>query len=182
MKYCKFCGKEIDDAKFCPHCGKQQHTETPKTAGGRRLHCPHCRGEQLIAVTETGEATGYATHGRVTRNIGTTTYHTTTVNRHYWMCQECGHKFRNLEDLEKELVTETKRAKGCKIAAVVFGVVFLLFVLSMMANEVGMVLFLLPTAMMFVCTLLFFATWFTSKKKVEQMTAEKAYLEQNCFG
>lgn len=181
MKYCKHCGKEIGDAKFCPHCGKPQHTEQESRTGRRRLHCPQCRSEQLSAVTEATQTGGVATSSRLTRNVAVTGYSANTVNRHYWMCQECGHKFRNLEDLNDEIMKESKQAKGAKIAAIVFGVFCLFIVLGMMADEVMMVLMLMPAVMLLLICVIFFVIWLTTKKKVERMTAEKVHLERHCF-
>ena len=181
MKYCKFCGTEIGDANFCPHCGKPQHTAQENRTGRRRLHCPQCRGEQLTAITEATQTGGVATSSRLTRNITVTGYNANTVNRHYWMCQECGHKFRNLEDLDKELVTETKRAKMSKIAAIVFGILCLLFMFSMMGNELTAMLMIVPLGLLIGVTMILCSVWHDANKKVKNMIAEKAHLEQHCF-
>ena len=146
-----------------------------------RLHCPHCRSEQLIVVSEAGETTGVATHGRMTRNTGMTTYNTRTVNRHYWMCKECGHKFRNLEDLNNELVKETKNEKVLKIVAIVFGLLTLLIVIPIVSNLTLLLIFSVPLLLLIGLDLVFYLAWRSTKKKVESMTLDKAYLEQHCF-
>lgn len=179
MKYCKFCGKEIGNANFCPHCGKPQHTAQENRTGRRRLHCPECHGEQLTAITEATQTGGVATSSRITRNTAVTGYSANTVNRHYWMCQECGHKFRNLEDLNNEIVKDMQTVKNFKKLSIFVGITSL-FVIFMMVAGLG-ILLLLPAASAVLLAVGSFAIWFTTKKKVERMTAEKVHLEQHCF-
>lgn len=110
-----------------------------------------------------------------------TTYNTRTVNRHYWMCKECGHKFRNLEDLNNELVKETKNEKVLKIVAIVFGLLTLLIVIPIVSNLTLLLIFSVPLLLLIGLDLVFYLAWRSTKKKVESMTLDKAYLEQHCF-
>ncbi len=157
-----------------------QYPEQGSSIVRRRLHCPHCRSEQLIAVSEADETTGVAAHSRITRNLGVTSYSSNTVTRYYWMCRDCGHKFRNLEDLNKELVKETENEKITKKVAIVIGCVYLFLIIAMMTpGMVGLSLFAAVLCSPIAVVIL--VLWNTSKKKVESMTKDKAYLEQHCF-
>lgn len=150
------------------------------TATGR-LHCPHCRSEHLTAVNEATQSGGIASTSRITRNTGLTTYTANTVNRYYWMCRDCGHKFRNLEDLEKELVKETKNIKAYKILSIVLGIIAVIVTLLVFSNTVLLLLFGIPVLLIDTFAAIMIALWQSTKKRVEQMTKNKAYLEQHCF-
>jgi ribosomal protein L37AE/L43A len=157
-----------------------QYVKQGREVRRSRLHCPHCRSEQLIAVSEATRSGGVASTSRITRNVGLTTYSTNTINRHYWMCRECGHKFRNLEDLNKELVKETKNERISRNFAIVIGCVYLFLIIVMMTTGmVGLCLF--AAVLCSPMAIIFLILWSTFKKKVENMTVDKAYLEQHCF-
>lgn len=161
------------------------YSEQGNYASRRRLHCPHCRGEQLIAVSEATQAGGVATTSRVTRNASMTTYSTNTINRHYWMCRECGHKFRNLEDLTVELNKNEKTAKTGKKWVPILGIALVISMFSMIftllqGNFLGFLMFfvVLILCVAFGITL---GLWLKSQSVVKKLTPEKAYLEQHCF-
>lgn len=103
MRYCPNCGSQLaEEVRFCPTCGTEQQTgQQPvrRTTGARkRLHCPNCRSTNLTSILESTGSIGSV--GRISRNIALTG--TSINNKSFWMCQECGHKFRNLEDLIQE--------------------------------------------------------------------------------
>ena len=105
MGYCPNCGKEITgNPAFCPECGTKQGGQQPvrrNTSPRGRLHCPSCRSTNLTPVIESSGTIGSV--GRISKNIAVTG--TNVNNKSFWMCQDCGHKFRNLEDL----IAENKR-------------------------------------------------------------------------
>ena len=157
-----------------------QYPEQGRDTARSRLHCPHCRSGQLIAVSEADGTTGVATHSRITRNFGVTSYSSNTVTRYYWMCRDCGHRFRNLEDLNKELDKETENERISKKVVIVIGYVYLFLILAMMTpGMVGLCLF--AAVLCSPIAVFFLILWSISKKKVEQMTKDKAFLEQHCF-
>lgn len=158
-----------------------QYPEQGRDTVRNRLHCPHCRSEHLIAVNEATQTGGVASTSRITRNTGLTTYSANTITRYYWMCRDCGHKFRNLEDLDKELVKETKNIKAYKILAIALGVIALLLTLVVISNTVLLLIFGIPVLVIDTFACILFALWHTTKKNVEQMTKDKAFLEQHCF-
>lgn len=111
MSYCPNCGKQIaEGSAFCPECGTKQGSPQPvrrNTTPRGRLHCPSCRGTNLTPVIESSSTIGSA--GRISKNIVLT--ETNVKNKSFWMCQECGHKFRNLEDLIEENKQKYKLGK-----------------------------------------------------------------------
>lgn len=38
--YCKYCGKEIENAAFCPYCGKEQASQEQQASQGERSYGP----------------------------------------------------------------------------------------------------------------------------------------------
>ncbi|MBQ4550432.1 MAG: hypothetical protein IJA49_05010 [Oscillospiraceae bacterium] len=159
-----------------------QYRDQGNQTGIKRLHCPHCRSQQLIAVTEATQSGGVATTNRVTRNSSMTTYSANTINRHYWMCRECGHKFRNLEDLNAELKQNTRIAEVNKKLTAIFAVALLVSMLTIILA--GGLLGILMILVMFVATVglgITLGLWLRSQLVVKKLAPEKAFLEQHCF-
>lgn len=159
-----------------------------KQGGGvrrSRLHCPHCRSEQLIAVSEATQSGGVASTSRITRNVGLTTYSTNTINRHYWMCRECGHKFRNLEDLTAELNGNKKTAQTSRMWTLILGVALVILMISailtlVQGNFLGLLMLVVA---LIVCIAFGIALGLMLKSMfaIKKLTPEKANLEQRCF-
>lgn len=176
MKYCSSCGQQIDDnAKFCAHCGTTQSPQTPApqpfVPGGKRLHCPKCKGDQLSPVVETDVQGGYAVNRSVGRKWGASAIDLKSTHRNYWMCQSCGHKFRNLDSLDEEIATMEKGKKASLALIILFAVLMLITVIA--GGGVGMPS-ILPIIMGFFLWLLF-------KNKITKMQQERAVLERECF-
>lgn len=177
MKYCSSCGQQIDDnAKFCAHCGTTQSPQTPApqpfVPGGKRLHCPKCKGDQLSPVVETDVQGGYAVNRSVGRKWGASAIDLKSTHRNYWMCGQCGHKFRNIDSLEEEIATQAKAQRSSAIFSI------LLLVLSLFYLLTGTGVLAIVTILgliMFVCL------WLWFRNKVSKLTQEKNYLETNCF-
>ena len=177
MKFCTNCGQQIDDnAKFCAHCGSSQNAESsaPQTfaPSGKQFHCPKCRGFQLSPVVETDVQGGYAVNRSMGRKWGASAVNLKSTHRDYWMCGQCGHKFRNLDNLTEEIAVQAKAQRSCISTSIV------LLVLSLLSVVIGagmLDILLLPVLALLVIL------WFSFKKKVTALTEEKKYLEENCF-
>lgn len=102
MPYCISCGAQItENTKYCPHCGVAQNearTARPNREEQKRLHCPKCKSTNFTPIVESNGSIGSV--GRVSKNVAVTG--TSIENRNYWLCRDCGHKFRNLEDLVED--------------------------------------------------------------------------------
>lgn len=181
MKNCQHCGRQIGDTEFCPHCGQKQNAQQVQSVNRRRLHCPHCKSVQLTALVESKQTGGVATHSKVTKRVGITSYSANTENRHYWMCRDCGHKFRNLEDLKSELVSANKIVKVSRIMSIIFGILCLLTLLFAFSDPMAFVMMIVPFIACVAMEAVFLVLWLSYKKNVESMTADEAYLEKNCF-
>lgn len=89
------------------------------------------------------------------------------------MCGECGHKFRNLQNLEEELAFYLKGLKRFWIILIVFCA---LAILEAFAIGVG---FALVVGSIFVLTMGIIIVIY--KNRASKLKAEKAYLEKHCF-
>ena len=174
MKYCSQCGSSVPDgAKFCNSCGTVQDERTvavqPADPFAPQIHCPKCKSPRLTPITETEIQGGYAVHGAVTNRVGASAMDFKNIHRTYWMCQTCGHKFRNIENLEEELAVQKKGLRS----GLIFVCTCIAWLLYTLFSGFGIVLALL-------CTLLIVPIFFVIRTKVKKLEAEKKYLEENC--
>ena len=177
MKYCSSCGNQIDsNAAFCPNCGAAQTPQSPApqavAAGGKRLHCPKCKGIQIIPIVETDVKNGFSVNTAASKHIGFSNTYLKSMHRDYWMCQSCGHKFRQLENLEAEVNTVRKSMKPSLIFCIVFAVLSLLCLIT----EVGFACFLsVPFSLLMGILYIYY------NNQYKKLTAEKEYLSIHCF-
>lgn len=175
MRYCPNCGSQIsEETKYCPDCGTAQNkhqTVQRNTNVRKRLHCPNCRSTTLTPVIESAGSIGSV--GRISRNTAITG--TSIENKSFWMCQECGHKFRNLEDL----IQENKRYFSLMRIGltVICGVmVFLAVFLGCITKEFSGVFGVLVAAV------IVYALWdWLLKKEKQKKDAEERRLRKACF-
>lgn len=179
MSYCQFCGNELEDgALFCSTCGKSQQT-APKparrvrNASAKHLHCPNCGSSELSAVVESEISGGMSVNHSFTRKTGVSSHKFNNTHRNYWMCKDCGHKFRNLQNLEEELAAQQKLVKNA-----LYGVILLAVLGIFCSVTIGFgftMLFLLPVIIIVACSL------FVIKGRISKLEDERVYLKQNCF-
>ena len=179
MKYCQNCGKELDDsAKFCVHCGHSQsapvHAVQPQTStiGGKHLHCPECRSTQLSPIVETDVQGGYAVNRSVGRKWGVSAFDLKSTHRNYWICGQCGHKFRNIQNLKEELAVLQRSLRAFYFLAALLAVIALVPVLFGDSLPVFLIITYIALAA--------FLFGILKKKKVA-LTRELEYLNTHCF-
>lgn len=181
MSYCRHCGTEIsDDTRFCPNCGQSQQLSSAsaparqsRSSTGKRLHCPKCRSNSISPVVETDISGGMAMSHAFSRRNSVSALKFNNVHRNYWMCSDCGHKFRNLQNLEAEISALTKMVKYA-IYAIAFVVCICIF--CVIKTRESTPLFLLcPLILVMVAATLY------EKNKINKMEAERAYLKKHCF-
>lgn len=191
MNYCPTCGTQLhDNAAFCENCGTRLSGASEpipsavptRNTGGRKLHCPECGGTSLAPVVESTNEGGVAVSSPLTRRVGVTSYSNTTTHRNYWMCQDCGHKFRNLQNLREELTRESKRMKALLICGIIFTLLTLPFALMAASNEFLGLFLTFPVVLLAIGDILFWVGWFITRNKVAQMSEEERYLKSRCFG
>lgn len=86
--FCKHCGKDIGDAKFCPYCGKTDNEPTT-TPSAVQINIPALRWGWKD--TNPSKAIGITGFGAMVINIILRLYHSTKVpyytdiiNQYYW--------------------------------------------------------------------------------------------------
>ena len=172
MKFCTKCGKSIDDqAAFCPYCGTASNanvTQSPVIKTG--LHCPKCKGVRLSAMTEAVASYGSATAvGK--RSVATSS---TIRRRHSWVCSDCGHIFRNIEEWEAEIPQNYRIFNIIMSVCWAFAILIGLWVGSVAGFGPGMVV-----------VGIFAASWagtlLLSKKARTKEEREAAALRKACF-
>lgn len=179
MQVCPNCHSSMaDHATFCTGCGEKLNVQRPAATAGR-LHCPQCKSVQITPVVEssvTGAMTAHSGNG----GMSATSF--SNVHRNYWMCQNCGTKFRNIQNLEEELVTEKKKVTLYSIISAIGAAILLFLIINIIqTGEIAMLVMGPITAGVALVTLVFFCFIFSAKKNVAKMIAESEYLKHNCF-
>lgn len=145
---------------------------TNPSAGTMRLHCPQCRSTAITPVVETEISGGTSFNHSLSRRNSISSMKFNNIHRNYWMCSNCGHKFRNLQNLEEELAYMEKGVKTMAISAIIFAVVSIFFwaVIGPGIALVGC----------FLVALLLFG-FFYYKHKRDDLQGEWTYLKKHCF-
>lgn len=127
MRFCEKCGSRIpDNAKFCNECGNssidviKQSDMVP--LGVKKLHCPNCRSYNFSSLTESSVSGAFTTGGG---NFAVTSV--SNEHKTFWLCHDCGMKFRNIYDFEEELKKDLKKLKLCRTLIPVFFVLSVAF-------------------------------------------------------
>lgn len=180
MSYCRHCGTEInDDTRFCPNCGQSQQAfspvpRQPRANGGNRLHCPNCRSHTISPVVETEVTSGMSMNHSFSRKNSVSAISMNNTHRNYWMCSDCGHKFRNLQNLEEEL---NKNKKNVKSAIVGIILVVFIMIASLATNGLSFLHIIMIPALLIIV-----AAIGITKNKIAELEKERIYLKRNCFG
>lgn len=114
----------------------------------KKIHCPRCGCNDLQAIVETSTSvrtTGsnysgtkgclgwllFGPLGLLCGSIGQKQrMYVDTTNTNYWVCSECGNKFRNLDGWKKEIDSKEISRKTNLISATVAGVLGLLLLIG----------------------------------------------------
>lgn len=123
----------------------------------KRMHCPHCQSRQLSSVVETEFSP------KAMRN----------KNRNYWVCESCGRKFANIQNLEEDLSTMEKNAESA-----IHGIILTVFLCLLSALMISLDASLLFYAPILILTA---GIFLISKVKINKMESECRYLKTHCF-
>ena len=86
----------------------------------RKMHCPRC-GSTHLTVQSNNRVVSSATaaHGFGKRSaVGVTFYN--TENETFWVCMDCGKRFRDLDELQALVPVCLKKARVGRILMIVF--------------------------------------------------------------
>lgn len=180
MSFCPNCGKElVEGVSFCSNCGYGlQSSGTPKRqsrpANSRQLHCPECRSTSISPVVETEITGGTSLNHSFSKKNSVSSMQFNNTHRNYWMCSNCGCKFRNLQNLEEELKTNQGLVKRGIVGTILLAILTLLWIVT-----IGFEFF---SILMIFIILMVVVAIFILKNRVTKLSEERAYLKKNCFG
>ncbi|MCD8391025.1 MAG: zinc ribbon domain-containing protein, partial [Firmicutes bacterium] len=157
IMYCNKCGAEVNDGNaFCTNCGSPlnkakiefaERTE-PKEPQNFKIKCIRCRSCDLHPLTEditTSKTTGSDFSvgkgclgyllmgpfgilcGACGKNKKTTT---TTTHKNYWVCKDCGFKFKDLATLETEINTYKSSLILTSVALIFWCILMIYMIIS----------------------------------------------------
>lgn len=175
MRYCSNCGKPLEEgSQFCTNCGSAQApiSKRPRSASFHQLHCPKCGSTSLSPIVESEISSGSAAYTSVGRRHGVSQFKFNSTHRNYWMCSNCGHKFRNIQNLDEEIASQEK----AKRAVLLTDIIIFLFTIFYIAIHA---LFLTILCIALVITLT--VVYLYLQNKLSTLRKEKAYLEKHCF-
>jgi len=141
--YCKNCGAQIDgNALFCPSCGKSNDANTALAQPVENsqkpdwLTCLQCGSSALQLVTETevtgGGGGGYSAGkgclggllmgpaGLLCGACGSKGKPVQSTNKNYWLCSQCGNKFRNPKEEYKEVIAAERNSWAILTLGIIF--------------------------------------------------------------
>lgn len=151
-RYCSGCGKKINEHDEITHNpiteAMLHYDEMPDVITKRKreiVRCPRCGEHSLHPLSETTTSVqtfggGYSSGkgclgwllfgpvGLLCGGLGQkqrTSIH--TDNKLYWICNECGFKFRNIDDWNNEIESKIKQQKLEQYSAITLAVLAVLF-------------------------------------------------------
>lgn len=177
MSFCPKCGKEVAEGiAFCTSCGNKMSEDAPVTqSGSKKLHCPNCKSHNLTVTTESSVGSAIST-GRTVRTTMVSNTH-----RNYWVCSDCGTKFRNIQNLEEEIKKNKNAPKLCAVFAIIAAIFFLITLVQSMSNPFMGMMLMSSLVIEVVITVVCIIYVFVYKNKNVKMKEELAYLKENCF-
>lgn len=182
MPICQKCNSTLpENSVFCGNCGQKvtqptQQSMAQQNFAVKKLHCPNCKSHNISITTES------SVNGAVTTNNGGfSSTHVSNTHRNYWVCGDCGTKFRNIQNLEEEI----SKCKNSHIVFFVFAAIaaglFIFFLSLCLDNPFGALFFGVFTFGCAIATLIFVIYAFKSMRDVKKMRQELQYLKSACF-
>lgn len=179
MRFCPNCGTELSEGTlFCSNCGHNLQVAVPvhkksNPRNSRRMHCPECKSSDISPIVETEISGGTSFNHSFSKRNSVSAMQFNNTHRNYWMCSNCGSKFRNLQNLEEEIKnTESLVKRG------IIGIVLLVILNLFFIFVEGLGLFSLLCIFLIVLTAV---AIFILKNRVSNMRTERIYLKKHCF-
>ena len=179
MNFCPNCGTELSEGThFCGNCGHNLQAPSPaprksSPRNSRKMHCPECKSHDISPIVETEITGGTSFNHSFSKRNSVSAMQFNNTHRNYWMCSDCGCKFRNLQNLEEELKnTENLFTRG------IIGIVFMIVLTFFFTKSVGFGFFSLLCIFLI---LLFIVASFIMKNRISKLREERIYLKNHCF-
>lgn len=193
--FCKGCGRKfpITNKKVCKSISDKIHDDITIDTRHKQICCPSCKSTHLQATVETSTSvrtTGnnysfgkgiigrllFGTPGLLLGSVGQKqqTY-VDTQNRNYWICSDCGNKFRNIEDWREEINHKEQAAKVNLVLTIIFSVIAVMFFTGGEVSTIIGVIFLIIGAAKAI-------TFLLSKIRIQKEFQELENLEKASTG
>lgn len=131
--FCKMCGAEVvEGQRFCDKCGAQidvsvqpRESSVKQNTGELAMHCPRCGKTNLQVQSNNRIISSMTTARRVGKKhaVGNTAYN--SIAETYWFCNNCGMKFRDLDELQAIAKKDKNISKFCMVFLLIAGIVIL---------------------------------------------------------
>ena len=183
MSICPNCNTTLsEDAVFCNACGAKVSATAPQQTPANnvnrgKLHCPQCKSHNLNVTTESSVTSAATVHSRGGRFSST---HVSNNHQTFWVCGDCGTKFRNIQSLEEEIKKYKNYPLIWFIISAVAAVLCLNWLINSANNPFGF-LFGGYVAVSGICAIIFLCYGFYYKSKLKKMRAELDDLKIRCF-
>ncbi len=144
---CSNCGTMNHSInKFCSSCGFElSNSVTVPINREKFLNCPNCGSDNLHPITEYNTTTsgggygagkgclGYILLGPLGLLCGAcgSSSKTTSTSKTFWICGNCGNKFRNRQDEIKEDLAEINQKVSFMKVSIPIGIIACIFLLCM---------------------------------------------------
>lgn len=179
MSFCPKCGTSLSEgAGFCSSCGTKTAVSAENAAPVNRagkLHCPNCKSYNFSTVTES------SVNGAVSTGHNIRATSVSNTHRNYWMCSDCGTKFRNIQNLEEEIQKSKNNPLIATIITIISAAVAVFLFVKVMSNALAGLMLGTYAITAVVVTIVCFIYIFVYKNRLKKMRSELTYLKQNCF-
>ena len=206
--FCGKCGAEMHTGgKFCPSCGNAvagMAPSAPNVPSVQSIHihnsnagvsCPNCRSTNLHVSTESNTTSigggysggkgclGFLLLGPLGLLCGScgSKQKISTTNQTFWICGDCGNKFRNAQELMQE---SQQKYKACTGLGIFFAILTLVvFIAGIAAHaDIGSsldVFFIIMGIICVIFTVMLFAVGKKSKDDYEMAKGQHAENQGN---
>ncbi len=152
-----------------------------ETGTAEKVHCPVCRGCDLFPYRRRTSDDIESLRAQSVRTWTEFDDSSEIRELRYWICAQCGEKFRNKEDLENEItimeatVKYNRSRKPFAIGIIIFSTVcFLIFWRLLLLTFVPLSLLVFGCIMMLI-------SGQVQQKEYEALLLEREYLQKHCF-
>lgn len=177
---CKQCGSpNADDAKFCNNCGatfNEAHGKNFNVAQNQNICCPKCGNRNLQVTTDRdwGAAALGGVVGTATGGLGSGLLNAASnlQQQTFFVCPNCGNRFRRPEELMQEAKMYGKRSNVISIiCGIMLALCLLLMIVGINISSTFIIVFSCITAAIFVLCIVFMrAKANKPKKELEEIT------------
>ena len=179
MSICPNCNSTLsENATFCASCGTKVSSAQQVNNHTGKLHCPQCKSHNLMVTTESS-VTGAVTAGSRGGRISST--HVSNNHQTFWVCGDCGTKFRNIQSLASEIKKYKSSPTVFFILAIVAIIICAYLLINSMSNPfAGFILgsYAIGSG---VAAVIFLCCGLYNKSKLRKMKKELEELKIKCF-